>query len=349
MELKQRIHKFWEYFLSIQSQVEHVLHHEDHEGLQQFVVECNMHLDNINHCEIEFEITDGFYEMTFASHGNKSSLYVSELLKKDAPEALLDQWIINAYRPPLSEKAFHSIFEVNGTSYQGSDFKIHYEIDEINKMITVQVYCKGLVGLDSDQQMRITRTMMELFIGELELEARISIIEILDAEIESEDVCLLPNFYEDICDIIVDKEWVEYHNPTQIYMAYKIDEKLSFEGLRKDMKLVVTTYPLLQEELFNQEYTICKSMHECGGEFGFLYFEAKGENEKIALLRQQLEKEIQDLLYPLSIARTIGGAIGTNYVYVDLLIFDKPAFAIAFEKMRKHIPFDLYYKAFLVK
>lgn len=348
MELKHRIHNFWKYFLTIQNNIEEDLKAQDFECLEQHVVECNKKLETISKGTIEFEESDGFFEMTFPSHGNKSIQYINALLKKEAPKALLDNWIINAYRPPLSEKAFHSMFEHDHQTYQGSDFKIYYEIDEVNKMIPIKVFCKGLLGLDKEHQLQITKTMLELFIGELELEARISSIEILEEEIDGEDVCLLPNFYEDICDIIIAQEWIEYHDPTQIYMAYKIDEKITFEGLRKDMKLIVTTYPQLQEEVLNQEYTICKDMKQLGGELGYLYYETYGERKEIALIRQQLEKELQDLLYPMSIARTIGGAVGTKYAYIDILLFDRTAFRIAFEKIREHLSFDIYYKPFLI-
>lgn len=349
MELKQKIHTFWEFFKSIQVDIEHDLKCGDHEGIEQHLHDCNERLLTICGCVVEFEENDGFFEMTFATHGDKNAQYICALLKKDAPEEMVDNWIINAFRPPLSEKAFHSMFERESKTYQGSDFKIYYEIDEVSKTIPIQVYCEGLLGMEHEQQLRITNLMLELFIGELELEARISSINILDKEIENENVCLLPNFYEDLCDIIISEEWVEYHDPTQIYMAYKIDEKISFEGLRKDMKLILTTHPALQEELLNQECFICKDMKQKGGEYGYIYFEPSQEKEKNALVRQQLEKEIHDLLYPLSVARTIGGAIGTNYAYIDMLIFDKTAFKIALEKMRKHLPFDLYYRAFLTE
>ena len=38
------------------------------------------------------------------------------------------------------------------------------------------------------------------------------------------------------------------------------------------------------------------------------------------------EKEINDLLYPMSIARTMGGAIGMYYSYIDLAVFDRDGF-----------------------
>ena len=119
--------------------------------------------------------------------------------------------------------------------------------------------------------------MLELFIGELEFEARISSIEIIDTpDEEAENFCLLPNLYEDICDIIIDQDWMEYHDPLSIYMAYKLDEKPVSETLRKDMKLIVTTNPQLQEELLSDSYEMCKEFKDCGGEYGYFYYEKLG-------------------------------------------------------------------------
>ena len=187
----------------------------------------------------------------------------------------------------------------------------------------------------------------ELFIGELELEARINSITIIDTPSDEENVCLLPNFYEDICDIIIDEEWSEYHDPTTIYMAYKLDEKLPSETLRKDMKMIITTNPQLQEELLNQEYQSCKDMKERGAEYGYLFYEVLYEDEKEALLRQQLEKEINKLFYDMSLARTIGGAIGIHYSYIDVAVFDIDGFKIALEKLNEKLSFKIYYRSFL--
>ena len=71
------------------------------------------------------------------------------------------------------------------------------------------------------------------------------------------------------------------------------------------------------------------------------------EDEKEALVRQQLEKEINDLLYPMSIARTMGGAVGEYYSYIDIAVFDKDGFMIALEKINEHMNFKIYYKSFL--
>ena len=348
MNLKNRVQSFWNYFKSIQNDFERALRNQDNDLIDEYLHTCNERLKTISGCKMEVEVTDnGFFELTFDAQDRKNAQYICALLKKDAPETCIDNWIINSYRQPLGTKAYHTVLQVNGRQFKGSDFTIYYDIDEVNKCIPIKVYCDGFASLDEVKKQEITIYMLALFIGELELEARIGQIEIVDEPLEEENVCLLPNFYEDICDIIINMDWVEYHDPTQIYMAYKLHENIQTESLRKDMKLIMTTHCLLQEELLNNEFGCCQEMKEKGAEYGYIYYEPKQEKEQIARTRQQLEKELQELLYPVSIGRTIGGAIGTKYAYIDLLIFDKDIFMIVLKRLQEELPFDIYYKSFL--
>lgn len=349
MNLKQRVQEFWEYFISIQKDLENGLRDKEQHEVAHTIEDLNEHLTSVCGCKVEIEMSaTDFFELTFTPGGNKTAQICCALLKKDAPTQLLDDWIINAFRQPLSEKAYNSVLRIKDKEFSGSDFKVFYTINEESRTLDLKIYCEALKGMDENYREKMVVYMLELFIGELELEARISSIEIIDEPSEEENVCLLPNLYEDICDIIVDKEWVEYHDPLAIYMAYKLDEKPVNETLRKDMKLIVTTNPQLQEELLNDDFTTCKELIDKGGEYGYLYFEKLYNDEKEALVRQQLEKEMNDLLYDLSIARTMGGAIGIYYSYIDVAIFDIDAFEVALAKVNEKMKFQIYYQPFIV-
>lgn len=349
MYLKHRVQHFWKYFMQNREELERALQQGEHHDISHILQDLNAHLKGICACGMEVEMSDtGFFEMTFTPQGNKNAQFATALLKKDAPRELSEDWIINAVRPPLSERAMNTVLRIKDKEVRGADFHIAYTINDISKTCDVQVYCEALKDIEESRRENIVAFMLELFIGELEFEARISSIEIVDAlDEDAENFCLLPNFYEDICDIIVDQEWMEYHDPLSIYMAYKLDEKPVSETLRKDMKLIVTTNPQLQEEILENDFTMCKEFKDCGGEYGYLYYEKLYEDEKEALVRQQLEKEINDLLYDMSIARTMGGAVGIYYSYIDVAIFDKDAFRIALEKINEKMTFKIYYQPFL--
>lgn len=348
MNTKHRVQNFWKYFLEIRKHLETSLKEGNVEEYQHILKDLNDKLQNICGCNMEVEISDtGFYEMTFDTAGNKTSQYCAALLKKDAPKEMAEDWIINSFIPPLSDKAMHTVLDIQGKQYTGADFKVYYTIDDESKTLVLKVYCEGLKELDENRRQSLVAYMLELFIGELEFEARISHVVIIDHEIDEENVCLLPNLYEDICDIIIDRDWMEYHDPLSIYTAYKLDEKPVSETLRNDRKLIITTNPQLQEEVLNKCYDTCKEFRALGGEYGFLYYEILYHDEKEALVRQQLEKEINDLLYPMSIARTMGGAVGEYYSYIDIAIFDMDGFLIALEKINEKMTFTLYYQSLL--
>lgn len=347
MHTKQRVMNFWKYFMGIQKEVEHALAHNKEEEKQELLREINLQIESVCDGAGELDYHDGFYELTIHGGANKTKQYICSLLKENAPKELIQDWIINSYRQPLSETALAMVVKLEDKEYSGADFMVYYEIDEQAKCIHVKIYSEALSSLDQNKKQNIAIAMLELFIGEIELEARIGDIVILDApDTEAENFCLLPNFYEDICDIVIDKEWSEYKEPCSIYSAYKLDKEIVSETLRKDMKLIITTNPQLQEELLNHELDSCNEALRFGACYGYVFYEFEQKGEEIALVRQQLEKELQELLYPMSIARTIGGAIGTHYAYVDLIVFDIDAFEIILERLNTHLPFPVYYRQF---
>lgn len=347
MNTKHRVMNFWKYFKGVQGEIEDALAHNKEEEKQELLRELNLQVESVCDAKAELDYHDGFYELTFHGGANKTKQYLCALLKQQAPKELVQDWIINSYRQPLSETALAMVVKLEDKEYSGADFTVYYEIDEQAKCIHVKIYSEALSSFDQDKKQNIAIAMLELFIGEIELEARIGDVEILDApDTEAENFCLLPNFYEDLCDIVIDKDWSEYREPCAIYSAYKLDKEIVSETLRKDMKLIVSTNPQLQEELLNHELDSCNEALRFGSVYGYLFYEIEQQGEEIAIVRQQLEKEINELFYPMAIARTIGGAIGTHYAYVDLIIFDIDAFEIILERLNEHLPFKVYYRQF---
>lgn len=350
MNCKYRIQEFWKYFLSLQKELESALRDGEDALAEDLIKEINVRLETICGCKVLIELNeDGFFEMTFDTGPNKTVQYITELMRQCAPKELVEDWIINSWLPPYSSKAKNAVLRIKDKVYTGADFTVFYEIDDTNRCLHVDVYCPGFQDIaDEDRKREMSAYMLELFLGELELEARIATITPIDQPIQdSENFCLLPNFYEDVCDIVIDQEWLEYHEPTNIYMAFKVNEEPTSDVLRKDMKLIITTNSLLQEELLAKNYDSCIDFRDKGGEYGYLYYENPYDDEKNALIRQTMEKKLNDLLQPLAIARTIGGAIGTQYSYIDFAIFDKDAFAIVLEDLQSKIHFAIHYQPFL--
>ena len=129
--------------------------------------------------------------------------------------------------------------------------------------------------------------------------------------------------------------------------VYKLSEQPVHDTLRNDMKLIITTNALLQEEVLQGNDDSCKDFHDKGSEYGYLYYENPYTDEKNPLIRQTMEKRLDEQLQKLSVARTIGGAIGEFYSYIDVAVFDPDAFAIILEDLNTKISFALHYQPFM--
>ena len=212
MDTRYRVKNFWKYFMGVYQEIEQAFHNQDEELLAELRKEVNLQVQSVCDASAELEWQDGFFELTFNGGMNKTKQYICALLKKSAPKELIDDWIISGYRQPLSQSALHAQLKLDDEIYSGTDFTIYYEINHEAKCIDTAIYSKALQGLEETKQHQIATAMLELFIGEIELEARIGDLQILNQPKEdAENYCLLPNFYEDICDIVIDEEAGSIH------------------------------------------------------------------------------------------------------------------------------------------
>lgn len=347
MYTKHRVQHFWKLFLEHEADLKDALKYQNSISLQRIEITLKEFLKKTSGCGVEFDYDGDFYELSFTPSGDKNAQLICDLLVKDAPKSLQQDWIINPYRMPLSQKAYQSTLKCDNVEIAGADLYVYYKINEAMHALDLKVYCEKWKNFDMDLKERITAYFLELFIGELELEARIASIEIIDQRSDEDDVVLLPNLFEDICDIVADQEWVEYTSPLSIFSVYKLDEVPQNQTLRHDMKMILTRHPLLSEQLLRKEDEVIRDFRALGADFGYLYYEKRYQDEKEALVRQELERQLHDLLYEMSIAYVIGGAIGETYSYIDLAIYDKDALMIVIEKLQEQLNFDIYFKTFI--
>lgn len=347
MNTKNRVKNFWKFFTHIKTEVEEAYKQKDENLIKQLKKEISLQLESVCNIGCEIEYQDGFFELEMHCSMNKTKQLITLLIKENTPQEFYEDWKINSYRPPLSEMALNTVVEINQKRLTGNDFVVYYEIDKNLKSLHLTIVNEELFQLEKNKQYQIIYELLELYIGEIELEARISSIDIKPNLVnEIENFCTLPNLYEDICDIVIDEGWTNYCDPTEIYQALKIDEDLKSDSLRKDMKMIITSNLALYQDFFNKENTNIAEAKEFGSEYGFLYYQIQHEKEDIALVRQQLESECNNLFYPISVAKTLGGAIGTNYAYIDLIVYDRSTFNLLLEKLNTYLSFPIFYKSF---
>lgn len=344
--IRKQAKRFWKAFELEKNNLEKALIENDIDEINEIKKILGTYFEELCNCSIEINEEDGIFELTLLPELDKNAQIICELTKKIAPEGF-NNWVIHACLPPLSQKALNTVLRIENIEYGADDFQVFYDIDEESRCFNLEIYCPAFATMDANKALEIGYYMLELFIGEAAFEGYINQVNVIDQVSEDSNTHIaLSHFYECLLEIVEDKKWSVYNDPTAIYRVYQINDDKISEDVRKDMKVIFTIHANLMNEILNDEQHLSTQFFDFGGEFGYLYYQHYKNEVNDSLVRQSLEKSLNELLYPLGIARSIGGAIGTKYAYIDLAIFDKKAFISALSKINEKLDIKLVYESF---
>lgn len=293
------------------------------------------------------EFTYDAFEMTFDTGPNKTSQYLAWYCAQLAPQSIQKNWIINSCLPPMSQKAIQADLKIKEDDYYLNDFTVFYTVDQKNQTIDCKLYCPGYSQIGNDERKKeMSMYLIELALGQCAYEAYLSSVDCLDTPDETMKFCNLIDFYEAIMETVEKHNWHTYNHPTEIYSMYQPYKEFADDSLRKDMKMIFTTHPLLVEETIEQKQDVLSDLLVKDGEFGYMYFMNLYNNKEDALFRQELSKKLDKEMTKIHAAKVIGGAIGKSYCYIDWIVFDKHRFIQAFNDIKKQLDIKLYYQKF---
>lgn len=347
MTIRQQVKRFWKVFEMERKNLEKALLEMDQEEVKEISKILSTYFEELCNCELEICEEDGIFEITFLPEMEKNAQIICALLKSMAPKENMENWVIHACLPPLSQRALNTILKIENDAYTSDDFIVNYDIDYKNRCLNLEIYCDAFKRMRAEKARDVAYYMLELFVGETAMEGYINHVEVLDQRVENDgNQVLMSDLYDRLLDIVDEEKWIQYKDPTSIYRVYQVSENNLKDDVRKDMKVIFTMHSHLINETLNDEYFICNQFFDFGGEYGYVYYEHENSEVNDSIVRQTLEKKLNELLYPLGIARSIGGAIGMKYAYIDLALFDKEGFLKALEKINKKLTIKLKYRAF---
>ena len=338
---------FWKHFEQKQEQIISYLKEEKYEDLNEIIQELDDEVVEISGAHFFVESFYDSFEMTFDTGPNKTTQYLCQMLCDIAPASIKKHWIMNSSLPPMSQKAIQAMVQIKNEEYTLADFYVFYSIE--NDMLDCKVYCPGfnLIG-NPENKKEMSMYLLELAIGELAYEAYICRVDFIDTPSESLKFCGLVDFYEKIMELVHQNHWKEYERPIDIYSVYQPIQDFAHDALRKDMKFIFTTHPLLVEQTIEDKEEVLADLASKDGEFGYIYYSNPFHNKEDALYRQKLSKELDNKMNEVHAGKVVGGAIGKSFSYIDWIVYDKERFIKVFNQLKKQLnqSVELYYQKF---
>lgn len=337
---------FWKHFEKVEKQLLTSLQNENYEEFRDLVAVLDDEVMEISGSHFFIEPFFDLLEMTFDTGPNKTTQYICNYLKSIAPASIKSRWQINACLPPMSEKAIEALVQIKNEQYSLADFHVFYSIE--NNLFDCKVYCPGFSLINNPENKKeMSMYLLELAIGELFYEAYMGRVDFIDVPDDQMKHSTMMDFYEVVLDEAEKNNWTMYQNVIDIYSVYRPIQDFAHDALRKDMKMIFTTHPLLVEQTIEDKQEVLEDLRVKDGEFGYIYYANPFHQKEDAIFRQKLSKQLNDALSQSYCANVVGGAIGKSFSYIDVIVYDCDRFDACFKEIKKQLEdVELYYQTF---
>lgn len=336
MSIKKKTIEFWKYFLKQNEQIKRVLDGQDQNEIKQMKDALNDKFIEFTGCYLDLSRNDdGFYECTFMPETDKTSQLVCLYLKKFVPASLIDEWMIHDCIPPMSDKAMNLFFKVEDLTFTVDDIQVAFDVHKEHECVDIWVGCNAFEWMNEAERDTIALTFVKQMLGDVVYQSYVKDIKTSEKLKEDKMYISLESAYEVLLDLIEENNWKNYHDLMESYHVYKLDNEIDSVDLMKDRVLISTMYPGLFTEYNSKDRTCCNQVNRLGGEFGVLVYDIQQFDENENKKKHTLEKQLNDLMYDLGIARIIGSAVGKKHIYFEVMIYDKEDFKQACLKLAK--------------
>ncbi len=342
---RQRADQFWQWFSDNEAHLAEMVEHHGRFDSEEIVAFISQGVTLIGQ-DIPFNI-GGNYEFAFAVEGQDYLFYLLPWLVARQPEALRARWHFSPYLPGSSQQDY--ALGIYGQQISMGEVQVAITYDEEHNRFDLRFYAAKLNQLAENERLNAFYMMMELTIGEGL--SRVYIREAQPAAAPTADMFPLPQLQQEMAATLAAAEQKMEQQPGHRYSAYESQPR-GCENLRDDVIFGISCFLPLVNQFYQEESSIADQLSHYGAVAAFLLF-PYGETppREVLDLRHALEDRLeQEVLGERGngqeIGLLLGGAMGTQYAYIDLLLYDAPAFGQRLPSLLADFPYPCYLAEF---
>jgi len=259
---------------------------------------------------------DGSHALTLSPEGDRNHQFLAEYWIKQAPK--IKHWNFYSAKEGGDLAASHTI-NVGERDYSPEEIWVTPVINEQQEVIDITIWHPHFDELEDNGPLRITFIFLDELLGEYGVENWIGVIETKKDKF-SESIPLM-ELAEYIESVKKTHKWKKLP-PTETFHLYepKAQDK-SFP--RSDTFVGTTSHMPLIQEYFGTGGKAEDLLDDAHAAFVFIRFDKSilPEGSEVDV-RSQIEDAINADLSKEQSGYSMGGAMGTDYAYLDFILFD---------------------------
>lgn len=320
---RKRVDDFWQWFTEHEGELSHMVENRndyDADTFVEFVTQGTKLLAE----DVHFNL-GGDYEFSFSVEGNSHLFYLYPYLISRMPGALKKKWHFFPFNQGTDATFSFGMYD---TTVDMADVRVSVTYQKEEDNFNISFYEENLCSLPESQCYNAFYIMMEIMLGEGMSYLYIGNVERADKL--TDEMIPLPELRTHIAETLQAHDKKVLENPQQTYISYNFDPQEN-EELRYDVIAGSTRFMPLIAHYYHESTELIDRIKKFGALAVFLAFPYdNGDNneiDNILQFRYHLEDCLEnELLIPGGVGLLLGGAIGQCSCYIDLLLFDVPAF-----------------------
>lgn len=320
---RKRVEDFWQWFTTHEAELSCIVEKRSEHDADS-IVELVSQGTGLLAENVLFNL-GGNHEFTFSVEGNNHLFYLYPYLISRMPDQWKEKWHFFPFNQGTDATFSFCMYETN---VDMTDVHIAVTYREEQNDFAVTFYEKNLSSLPEAQCYNAFYIMMEIMLGEGLSYQYITHVERTDHL--TEGMMTLPELRKHITETVEAHDKTVFDNPQQTHTCYNFEPQES-EELRYDVVVGSTCFMALIAQYYQDSTELFDQINQFGAQASFLAFPFDNNRDEaskeILQFRNELEDRLEnELLEPEGLGLLLGGAIGLGSCYIDLLLFDAPAF-----------------------
>lgn len=341
LPLTRRVKEFWNWFVENEEKLSGMMNPKSMEEADAFMEFISKGTNLISE-DMHFNI-GGDHEFTFSVEGWPDLFIIYPYIISCMPECLKGKWKFFPFNPG---KVGSFAYRVHNTDVDMGKIMVKASYDEKRENFNIRYYDKNLCALPEENSDGNFHVILELVLGEGVSFKYVNGIE--RASGIEEGMIALSGLRQHIEETVKSHGHEFFENPKDVYTGYQLTPKESDE-LRFDVIVGSTCLDSIVADYYHGSTEIFDHADGFGVQALYMVFQNGVGEDNILNFRHDLEDRItEEILEPGNLGVITGGATGTEYSYIDLFVYDFPAFAMKVRALLKeYSQFSFYISDFI--